>query len=141
MIPGAWFVVGCDHEAWEGCYVRSVLVCYRRKAVGEGRRLLGRQHKPARPGRARLANRRPRRFPRAWPALSAASARGLLRADVRVRGLTRGVRSRDSLGNDVIVRPGGIVWFQAARGALHQEEVPAQQGTELHGAQIFVKLS
>jgi redox-sensitive bicupin YhaK (pirin superfamily) len=51
-----------------------------------------------------------------------------------------GVRSRDSLGNDVVVGPGGIVWLQAARGALHQE-VPAESGRELHGAQIFVNLS
>ena len=51
-----------------------------------------------------------------------------------------GVRSRDSLGNDVVVGPGGIVWLQAASGALHQE-VPAETGRELHGAQIFVNLS
>lgn len=49
-------------------------------------------------------------------------------------------RSRDSLGNDVVVGPGGIVWFQAGRGAMHQE-IPAEEGRELHGAQIFVKLS
>ena len=54
--------------------------------------------------------------------------------------LESGVRSRDSLGNDIVVGPGGIVWFQAARGALHQE-VPAEIGRELHGAQIFVNLS
>jgi redox-sensitive bicupin YhaK (pirin superfamily) len=48
-------------------------------------------------------------------------------------------RSRDSLGNDVEVGAGGIIWFQAARGAMHHE-VPAG-GHELHGAQIFVKLS
>ena len=51
-----------------------------------------------------------------------------------------GVRSRNSLGNDVVVEPGGIVWLQAASGALHQE-VPAQTGRELYGAQIFVNLS
>ena len=51
-----------------------------------------------------------------------------------------GLRSRDSLGNDVIVRPGGIVWTQAARGAMH-EEVPAEPGRELHGLQVFVNLS
>ena len=49
-------------------------------------------------------------------------------------------RSRDSLGNDVVVGPGGIVWFQAESGAIHHE-VPAEAGRELHGAQIFVKLS
>jgi redox-sensitive bicupin YhaK (pirin superfamily) len=51
-----------------------------------------------------------------------------------------GVRSRDSLGNDVVVGPGGIVILQAASGALHQE-VPAEPGRELHGAQIFVNLT
>ncbi len=51
-----------------------------------------------------------------------------------------GARSRDSLGNDVIVGPGGIVWTQAGSGAIH-EEMPAEQGRELHGLQIFVNLS
>jgi len=50
------------------------------------------------------------------------------------------LRSRDSLGNDVVVGPGGIVWTQAGRGALH-EEMPAQPGRELHGLQFFVNLS
>jgi len=50
-----------------------------------------------------------------------------------------GLRSRDSLGNDIVVGPGGIVWTQAGRGALH-EEVPATEGRELHGLQIFVNL-
>jgi len=51
-----------------------------------------------------------------------------------------GLRSRDSLGNDLIVRPGGIVWLQAGRGAQHQE-IPAIPGLPLHGAQIYVNLS
>ena len=51
-----------------------------------------------------------------------------------------GVRSRDSLGDDVVVGPGGIVWLQAASGALHQE-VPAQPGRQVKGAQIFVNLN
>jgi len=51
-----------------------------------------------------------------------------------------GARSRDSLGNDVVVGPGGIVWTQAGSGAIH-EELPAEQGRELHGLQIFVNLS
>ena len=49
------------------------------------------------------------------------------------------LRSRDSLGDDVIVGPGGIVWTEAARGLLH-EELPASDD-ELHGLQIFVNLS
>ena len=50
------------------------------------------------------------------------------------------LRSRDSLGNDLVIGPGGIVWLQTGRGALHQE-VPAEIGRELHGAQIYVNLS
>ncbi|MBB4123570.1 pirin family protein [Martelella radicis] len=50
------------------------------------------------------------------------------------------LRSRDSLGNDLEIGPGGIVWLQAGRGAQHQE-VPAVPGSELHGAQIYVNLS
>jgi len=50
------------------------------------------------------------------------------------------LRSRDSLGNDLEVGPGGIVWLQAGRGAQHQE-VPAIPGREMHGAQIYVNLS
>ncbi len=51
-----------------------------------------------------------------------------------------GVRSRDSLGNDVIVGPGGIVWTQAGSGVMHEEQ-PADPDRELHGLQIFVNLS
>lgn len=50
------------------------------------------------------------------------------------------LRSRDSLGNDLEIGPGGIVWLQAGRGAQHQE-VPAVPGAELHGAQIYVNIS
>ena len=50
------------------------------------------------------------------------------------------LRSRDSLGNDVITGPGGIVWTLAGRGVIH-EEVPADAKRELHGLQIFVNLS
>ena len=50
------------------------------------------------------------------------------------------LRSRDSLGNDLEIGPGGIVWLQAGSGAQHQE-VPAERGVELHGAQIYVNLS
>jgi len=50
------------------------------------------------------------------------------------------LRSRDSLGNDVITGPGGIVWTQAGSGLIH-EEIPAENHRELHGLQIFVNLS
>ena len=51
-----------------------------------------------------------------------------------------GLRSRDSLGNDLVTGPGGIVWTQAGSGVMH-EEVPADANRELHGLQVFVNLS
>ena len=51
-----------------------------------------------------------------------------------------GLRTRDSLGNDFVIDPGGIAWSQAANGVIH-EELPAQADRELHGVQIFVNLS
>ena len=51
-----------------------------------------------------------------------------------------GLRSRDSLGNDLVTGPGGIVWTQAGSGVMH-EEVPADAIRELHGLQVFVNLS
>ena len=50
------------------------------------------------------------------------------------------LRSRDSLGNDMVTAPGGIVWTQTGSGLIH-EEVPADLDCELHGLQIFVNLS
>jgi len=50
------------------------------------------------------------------------------------------VRSRASLGADLVVGPGGIVWTHAGSGVVH-EEIPAESGRELHGVQIFVNLS
>src|SRR5579871_6953340 len=35
------------------------------------------------------------------------------------------LRSRDSLGNDFVTGPGGVVWTQAGRGVIH-EELPAR---------------
>jgi redox-sensitive bicupin YhaK (pirin superfamily) len=50
------------------------------------------------------------------------------------------LRTRTSLGNDIVVGPGGIVWTQAGSGVIH-EEMPAESGRELHGLQVFVNLS
>ena len=50
------------------------------------------------------------------------------------------LRSRDSLGHDYVVGPGGVVWTQAGSGVIH-EEIPAEAGRELHGLQLFVNLS
>jgi redox-sensitive bicupin YhaK (pirin superfamily) len=51
-----------------------------------------------------------------------------------------GLRSRSSLGDDVVIGPGGIVWTEAGRGVVHHE-LPAEADRELHGLQIFVNLS
>jgi len=50
------------------------------------------------------------------------------------------LRSRDSLGNDLVTGPGGIVWTQAGSRVVH-EEIPADASRELHGLQVFVNLS
>jgi redox-sensitive bicupin YhaK (pirin superfamily) len=50
------------------------------------------------------------------------------------------LRSSDSLGNSIVMGPGGIVWAQAGAGMMH-EEIPAVRHLEVHGLQIFVNLS
>lgn len=49
------------------------------------------------------------------------------------------LRSRDSLGHDLTVRPGEILWTEAGSGVIH-DEFPAQSGQEVHGLQLFVNL-
>lgn len=51
-----------------------------------------------------------------------------------------GLRNRDSLGNDVTVGPGGIVWTEAGRGVVHHE-MPADRDRELHGLVVFVNMA
>lgn len=51
-----------------------------------------------------------------------------------------GLRSRDSLGNDVRVGPGGIVLTQAGEGLIHQE-MQDQVGREIHGVQVYINNS
>lgn len=51
-----------------------------------------------------------------------------------------GLRSRSSLGDDVVIGPGGIVWTEAGSGVIHHE-AGAEANRELHGLQIFVNLS
>jgi redox-sensitive bicupin YhaK (pirin superfamily) len=50
------------------------------------------------------------------------------------------LRNRDSLGNDLTVEPGEVLWTQAGTGVIH-DEFPAQSGQEVHGLQLFVNLS
>ncbi|MFJ3681371.1 pirin family protein [Pseudomonas sp. NPDC090208] len=51
-----------------------------------------------------------------------------------------GIANRDSLGNQNLIRPGGLHWTAAGRGVIH-EEVPAEDGKMVHMLQIFVNLS
>jgi redox-sensitive bicupin YhaK (pirin superfamily) len=48
-----------------------------------------------------------------------------------------GIANRDSLGHDLHIAPGSLLWTQAGSGVLH-EELPAQRGRGTHGLQIFV---
>jgi redox-sensitive bicupin YhaK (pirin superfamily) len=51
-----------------------------------------------------------------------------------------GLRNRDSLGHDLVIEPGAIVWTQAGSGVVH-DEFPGQIGREVHGVQLFINLS
>ncbi|UCI19934.1 pirin family protein [Mesorhizobium sp. B2-1-8] len=51
-----------------------------------------------------------------------------------------GLRSRDTLGNDVTVGPGGVVWTESCRGIVH-EELPSVPSVEVHGLVAFVNLT
>jgi len=50
-----------------------------------------------------------------------------------------GMVSRDSLGGEHEILPGGLHWTLAGRGVMH-DEFPIEVGCEAHGLQIFVNL-
>lgn len=50
-----------------------------------------------------------------------------------------GVVSRDSLGGEHEILPGGLHWTLAGRGVIH-DEYPITAGAGVHGLQIFVNL-
>jgi redox-sensitive bicupin YhaK (pirin superfamily) len=50
-----------------------------------------------------------------------------------------GVISRDSLGGEHEILPGGLHWTLAGRGVIH-DEYPITPGATVHGLQIFVNL-
>lgn len=53
------------------------------------------------------------------------------------------IEHRDSLGNDLVVRPGDVNWMTAGRGIVHSERTPAAEraaGHRLHGLQTWVAL-
>ncbi|AMK79128.1 MULTISPECIES: pirin family protein [Methylomonas] len=51
-----------------------------------------------------------------------------------------GIRNRDSLGSNNLIRPGGLHWAMAGSGIVH-EEFPDEAGKTVHSLQIFVNLS
>ena len=58
-----------------------------------------------------------------------------------VTWLVRGeVRHRDSLGSDVVVRPGELNLMTAGRGVSHSEHSVSPDGAPLHGVQLWVAL-
>lgn len=53
------------------------------------------------------------------------------------------IEHRDSLGNDLVIRPGDVNWMTAGRGIVHSERTPAPErasGHRLHGLQTWVAL-
>jgi redox-sensitive bicupin YhaK (pirin superfamily) len=48
--------------------------------------------------------------------------------------------NRDTMGDHSEIHPGDLHWFQAGRGAMHEEE-PQQAGPTVQGLQVFVNLS
>jgi redox-sensitive bicupin YhaK (pirin superfamily) len=51
-----------------------------------------------------------------------------------------GTINRDTMGDHSLIAPGDLHWFQAGRGAMHQE-TPAAPGKTEQGLQVFVNLS
>jgi len=53
------------------------------------------------------------------------------------------IRHKDTLGNDLVIRPGAVNWMTAGRGICHSERTPDAeriQGQSLHGIQTWVAL-
>ena len=53
------------------------------------------------------------------------------------------MRTRDSLGNDMVLLPGGSIWMVAGRGAAHSERTPLEarlHASRLCGAQLWMAL-
>lgn len=46
---------------------------------------------------------------------------------------------RDHLGNEGLLRPGGVQWMTAGRGVIH-EEMPQQEAGQMRGFQLWVNL-
>ena len=53
------------------------------------------------------------------------------------------IQHRDTLGNDLVIRPGAVNWMTAGRGICHSERTPDAErsaGQSMHGIQTWVAL-
>lgn len=53
------------------------------------------------------------------------------------------IEHRDSLGTDLVIRPGAVNWMTAGRGIVHSERTPGPEreaGQSMHGLQTWVAL-
>ena len=53
------------------------------------------------------------------------------------------IRHQDSLGTDLVIRPGAVNWMTAGHGIVHSERTPAPEraaGQRMHGLQTWVAL-
>lgn len=53
------------------------------------------------------------------------------------------IRHKDSIGNDLVIRPGAVNWMTAGRGICHSERTPDAErasGQSMHGIQTWVAL-
>ena len=53
------------------------------------------------------------------------------------------IRHRDSLGTDIVIRPGAVNWMTAGHGIVHSERTPDSEreaGQRMHGLQTWVAL-
>jgi redox-sensitive bicupin YhaK (pirin superfamily) len=53
------------------------------------------------------------------------------------------IEHRDSLGTDLVIRPGAVNWMTAGHGIVHSERTPASEreaGQNMHGLQTWVAL-
>lgn len=53
------------------------------------------------------------------------------------------IEHRDSLGTDIVIRPGAVNWMTAGHGIVHSERTPASErevGQRMHGLQTWVAL-
>ncbi|HEU4555227.1 MAG TPA: pirin family protein [Chitinophaga sp.] len=47
--------------------------------------------------------------------------------------------NQDSMGTDLIITPGSLLWTWAGKGVVHHE-VPTVEGREVHGLQLFLDI-